>query len=58
MKEIMVKVEIKINIDVDDTLEDIGETLGSIEENFNDFMGHCPYNNTSIKTTWDYIQKE
>jgi len=58
MQKITVKVEIKINVDVDDTLEDIGETLKNIENNFDDFMGHCPYQNTSIKTTWDYNLKE
>jgi len=58
MKKITVKVEIKIEVDVNDTLEDIGETLKDIENNFDDFMGHCPYQNTSIKTTWDYNLKE
>ena len=58
MKEITVKVEIKIEVDDTETLKDIEDTVSNIEENFSDFMGHCPFNNTSIKTTWDYNQKE
>jgi hypothetical protein len=58
MKEVIVTVVIKLDVDDTKKLGDISDIVSSIEENFQDFMGHCPYNNTSIKTTWDYNLKE
>jgi len=58
MKEVTVTVVIKVEVDDTEKLQDIEDIVTTIDENFQDFMGHCPYQNTSIKTTWDYNLKE
>ena len=58
MKEVTVTVVIKVEVDDTEKLQDIEDIVTTIDENFQDFMGYCPYQNTSIKTTWDYNLKE
>jgi len=58
MKEVTVKAEIKFSVNDTKTLGDIENIADSIEENLKYFMGLCPVQKSSVKTTWDYNLKE
>jgi hypothetical protein len=58
MKEVIVTVVIKMDIDDTKKLQDIEDVVTTIDENIDDFMDNCPFECVSIKTTWDYNLKE